>query len=161
MKSHPHPATAQPANLAELIHEHSPELLRQAARDLRLTEELALGLLERRDLPHQAIEDLAKNMAVMKHRRVLNAVVMHPRTPRHVSLPIARRLYSFELLQITLLASVAADLRMFAEEQLVARLETISAGERMALAKRGSTRIAAALLSDPEGRVIEAALNNS
>jgi len=55
---------------------------------------------------------------------------------------------------------VTADLKMFAEEQLIVRLETISAGERLALAKRGSTRIAGALLLDAEARVIEAALHN-
>ena len=159
MKGDSHPAASEPA-LVELIHEHSLEPLRKAARDLRLTEDLALALLERRDLPHQVIEDLTKNMAVMKHRRVINAVVIHPRTPRHVSLPIARRLYNFELMQITLLPTVTADLKMFAEEQLINRVETISAGERLALAKRGSTRIAAALLLDAEARVIEAALHN-
>ena len=63
-------------------------------------------------------------------------------------------------MQITLLPTVTADLKMFAEEQLINRVETISAGERLALAKRGSTRIAAALLLDAEARVIEAALHN-
>src|SRR5437764_3446365 len=159
MKSDSHSAASEPA-LVELIHQHSLEPLRKAARDLRLTEDLALALLERRDLPHQVIEDLTKNMAGMKHRRVINGVVIHPRTPRHVSLPIARRLYNFELMQITLLPTVNADLKMFAEEQLINRVETISAGERLALAKRGSTRIAAALLLDAEARVIEAALHN-
>jgi len=160
MKAHSNSSAGEPAVLAELIQQHSLDPLRKAARDLRLTEHLALALLERRDLPHQVIEDLTKNMAVMKHRRVINAVVIHPRTPRHVSLPIARRLYNFELMQITLLPTVTADLKMFAEEQLINRVETISAGERLALAKRGSTRIAAALLLDAEARVIEAALHN-
>jgi hypothetical protein len=147
-------------NLAELIHEREPELLRRAAADRRLTEELALALLERRDLPHLAIEDLSRNGAVMKHRKVLNALVVHPRTPRHVSLPIIRRLFTFELMQIGLLPTAASDLKIFAEEQLINRMESVSAGERLTLAKRGSTRIAAVLLTDHERRVIEAALEN-
>ena len=148
------------ARLPDLIQERAPELLLKAASDLRMTEDLALTLLERRDLPHHVIEKLSKNSAAMKHRKVQTAVVMHPRAPRHVSLPITRRLYSFELMQIALTPTVAADLKMFAEEVLISRLESISAGERMALAKRGSTRVAAALLLDPERRIIEAALNN-
>ena len=147
-------------DLAALVHEREPDLLRRAAADRRLTEDLALTLLERRDLPHLAIEDLARNGTVMKHRKVLNALVVHPRTPRHVSLPIIRRLFTFELMQIGLLPSAASDLKKFAEEQLVNRMESISAGERLTLAKRGSTRVAAALLIDPERRVIEAALEN-
>jgi hypothetical protein len=157
-----HAAEAPPAGkLHELIYEREPELLAKAASDPRMTEELALTMLERRDLPHVAIEKLSKNMAAMKHRKVQNAIVMHPRTPRHVSLPITRRLYAFELLQIALTPTVAADLKMFAEEVLISRLESISAGERLALAKRGSSGIAAALLHDPEARIIEAALNSA
>ena len=63
-------------------------------------------------------------------------------------------------MQIALAPTVASDLKLFAEDALIARLESVSAGERIALAKRGSTRIAAALLHDPEARIIEAALNN-
>jgi len=148
------------ANLPDLIQEREPELLLKAASDLRMTEDLALTLLERCDLPHLVIEKLSKNSAAMKHRKVQNAVVTHPRTPRHVSLPITRRLYSFELMQIALTPTIAADFKMFAEEVLISRLESISAGERIALAKRGSTRIAAALLNDAERRIVEAALNN-
>jgi len=146
--------------LDELIRSHDPALLRGVAASSRLTEQLALALLARRDLPQQAIEDLARNAAVMKQRKVIVAVVAHPRTPRHVSLPIARHLFSFELMQLALLPSLAADLKIAIEEALMARMETISAGERLTLAKRGSTRIAAALLSDPEERVMAAALEN-
>jgi hypothetical protein len=146
--------------LAQLIHERSPELLRHAARDRALTEELALALLARRDLPGEVLEELARNVSVVKHRKVRIAVVTHPRTPRHVSLPIVRHLYNFELMQIALTPNALADLRMAVEEGLIARLESISAGERLSLAKRGSTRIAAALLLDAEARVTRAALDN-
>lgn len=159
MKNHATPAATAP-NLAELIYARDPEQLRKAAADHGLTEELALAMLERRDLPHLALEDLSRNHGVLKHRKVLNALVIHPKTPRHVSLPIIRRLYTFELMQIALLPVAAADLKMFAEEQLINRMESISSGERLSLAKRASTRVAAALLQDPERRVIEAALEN-
>ena len=146
--------------LEELIRSQEPEVLRGVAASSRLTEELALSLLARRDLPHQAIVELARNSAVMKHRKVIVAVVAHPRTPRHVSLPITRHLYTFELMQIALTPSIAADLKVTIEESLIARLESISSGERLTLAKRGSTRVAAALLADPDERVMRAALEN-
>ena len=148
------------AALDDLIHSQSPDALREAAASPRLSEELALALLVRRDLPQQVLEALSKNGAVMKHRKVIVAVVSHPRTPRHVSLPTARHLYTFELMQIALTPALAADLKLSIEETLVSRLESISEGERLALAKRGSTRVAAALLADPEPRVIHAALAN-
>jgi len=157
------PRKLSPAELAQLearIHDTSTESLREAAGDARLTEELALALLTRRDLHHTVLEALAKNGTVMKHRKVIVAVVRHPRTPRYVALPIARHLYTFELMQIALTPGVAADLKLAVEESIVARLETVSAGERLALAKRASGRVAAALLLDPEQRILEAALVN-
>lgn len=146
--------------LEDYLQSQEIAVLRGVAASPRLTEELALKLLERRDLPPQVPEDLARNGAVMRHRKVILAVVSHPRTPRHVTLPITRNLYTFELMQIALTPSIAADVKLAVEETLVARLEAISSGERLTLARRGSTRIAAALLTDPEARVIEAALDN-
>ncbi len=154
------PRSTPDGKLEALIHEHSTEALVQAAADARLTEELALALLARRDLHGSVLEAVSKNAAVMKHRKVINAVVAHPRTPRYVALPIARHLYTFELMQIALTPGVAADLKMGVEEAIVARLETIASGERLALAKRASGKVAAALLLDAEARVIEAALVN-
>jgi hypothetical protein len=159
----PPPKKLSPAEQAQLeacIHDTSTEVLREAAGSARLTEELALALLARRDLHPTVLEALSKNGAVMKHRKVILAVVRHPRTPRYVALPIARHLYTFELMQIALTPGVAADLKMAVEENIVARLETVSAGERLALAKRASGRVAAALLLDAEPRIIEAALLN-
>ena len=135
-------------------------ILRGVASSPRLTEELALSLLVRRDLPPQVLEDLSRNGATMRHRKVIMAVVSHPRTPRHITLPITRHLYTFELMHLALTPTLAADLKLAIEETLVARLETLSSGERLTLAKRGSTRIAASLLPDPEARVTEAALDN-
>ncbi len=147
--------------LESLIHDQSADVLRAVAADARLTEDLALSLLARRDLPPQALEDLSKNIAAMKSRKVILALVAHSRTPRHVALPIVRHLYTFELMSLALLPALAADLKIAVEEAILVRLETIASGERLTLAKRAPTRVAAALLTDPDARVIEAALNNT
>lgn len=148
------------ASLEQLIHHQSADVLISVAGDSRLTEDLALALLKRRDLPRQALEQLHKNGAVVKHRKVSLAIVMHPRTPRHVSVPMIRHLYPFELMQIALLPSVAADVKRTAEDTLIGKLETISSGERFGLAKQSSGRIAAAMLLDKEERIMLAALAN-
>lgn len=146
--------------LEDLINSQEIGVLRGVASSPRLTEDLALALLNRRDLPPQVLEDVSRNGSAMRHRKVIMAVVSHARTPRHIALPITRHLYTFELMQLALTPVVAADLKLAIEETLVARLETLSSGERLSLAKRGSTRIAAALLNDSEARVLEAALHN-
>jgi hypothetical protein len=136
------------------------DALRAAASHTSLTEDLALTLLDRRDIPSAVLDDLSKNGRVMKYRKVLLAVMQHPHTPKHVSLPIIRRLYTFELMNVTLLPSVAADVKLAAEETLVSRFGTIAAGEKLTLGKQGSARVAAGLLNDPNRRVVAAALDN-
>jgi hypothetical protein len=143
-----------------MVHDMSPEVLRAAAADRRMTEDLALTLLNRRDIPGEVVEDLAKNQEAMKHRKIINAVVTHPRTPRHISIPIIRRLYTFELMRVALTPVVAADIKKVAEDGLVSRMDTIAAGERLTLAKRASGGVAAALLLDAERRIVEASLLN-
>jgi hypothetical protein len=148
------------ADLERLVHDPSPEILAAVAADPRLTEDLALALLNHRDLPREALEALNKNGALMRQRKVRIAVVMHPRTPRHVSVPTIRHLYTFELMQVALLPSVQPDVKRAAEEVLISKLASISSGERITLARRSSGRVAAALLLDKEDRIMQAALAN-
>jgi hypothetical protein len=132
----------------------------RAASDPDLTEDLALSLLKRPDITAEALEQLAKNGNVLKHRKVKLALLEHPKTPRHVSLPVVRQLYTFDLMQVALTPVVPADVKRAADDVLCSKLETISLGERLTLAHRGSGRIAEALLSDAETRVMHAALQN-
>lgn len=148
------------ASLDRLVHDSDPDIVIAVAGDSRLTEDLALALLERRDLPGQALEQLHRNSSVAKLRKVQLALVTHPHTPRHVSIPTIRHLYAFELMQVALMPSVMADIKRAAEESLIGRLGTISSGERLTLAKRSSGRVAAALLLDKDERIMQAALLN-
>ncbi len=156
------PAPDQPdAPLHESVHSASLETLIATASDPALTEDLALVLLKRSDLPTRALDCLSRNGVVMKSRKVKLALVAHPRTPRHISLPMVRHLFTFDLMRVALTPAVPADIKMSAEESLINRLERLSQGEKLSLARRASGRVAAALLLDSETRVIDAALENS
>lgn len=146
--------------LDEAIRSTSADVLRLAAADPALTEDLALALLKRADAPAEALEQLAKNGGAMKSRKVKLALVKHPRAPRHVSLPMVRHLFTFDLMSVALTPVVPADIKRAADEALINRLETVSTGERLSLAQRGSARVAGALLLDAQPRVIRAALEN-
>jgi hypothetical protein len=126
-----------------------------------LTEDLALAELQRADISASEIAMLAKSSAAAKSRKVALAVVRHARTPRHVSIPLLRRMFTFDLMQVTLTPAMAADIKRAAEEQILARAESLSLGEKISLAKRASGRVAAAFLQDPERRVIAPALDNT
>ncbi|HUN89050.1 MAG TPA: hypothetical protein VMU28_09685 [Terriglobales bacterium] len=153
-------ADHQLERLEKLIHSRVEEEICAAAENPHLNEDLAKALLVRRDLPVRALERLAKNPAILKSRPVLVALVAHPKTPRFVSLPLARSLYTFELMAVALQPAVPADVKIAIEQLIVDRLEKLSLGERITLAKRGSARVAERLLIDEDLRVVELALNN-
>lgn len=145
--------------LPSAVSEKHPENLRMIATDEAIGEDVALGLLKRPDLSAGVIEQIAKS-ANSKHRKVQLALVEHPNTPRHISLPLVRQLYTFDLMQVALTPAVPADIKLAADEALCNRMETISSGEKLSLAHRGSWRVASALLLDGEARVVHAALQN-
>jgi hypothetical protein len=148
-------------SVEQAVHSQSVEVLERAAQHPALTEDLALVLLKHPDLPATAFESLSKNGAVMKQRKVRLATVMHPRAPRHFSLPGLRQLYTFDLVHVTLAPTVPADVKKAAEEVLLTRLATVSLGEKLSLARRASGRIAEQLLLEKEARLTETALENA
>jgi len=147
--------------LADAIHSEDRDRLLRAAGDPALTADLALALLKRADLPGEVLEQLSKNSTALKLRKVKVALVCHPHTPRHVSVPLTRQFYTFDLMKVALSPVVPADVKLSADEVLIARLKTITLGERLTLARQASGRIAGALLLDPEQRIMRAALENS
>jgi hypothetical protein len=148
-------------SLPEAVRSTTHEVQAEAASDSSLTEDLALVLLKQSDLPSQVLDRLSRNTGVMKSRKVKLALIEHPRTPRHISIPMVRHLFTFDLMRVALTPVVPADIKMVAEESLINRLERLSQGERLSLARRASGRVAAVLLLDAESRVMHAALENS
>jgi hypothetical protein len=148
-------------SLEEAVHSTNREVLLNAAADPALTCDLALALLKRADLPSEVLEEIGRNQSLQKLRQFKLALASHQRTPRHVSIPLVRQLYTFDLMKIALSPTVPADIKKIADETLIGRLKTITLGERLTLARQGSGRIAAALLLDSEHRIMQTALENA
>lgn len=134
---------------AELPVDLRADLLRTVS-DPDLSGDLALALLKRSDLPAEVLEKLAKNVSALKSRKVKIAMVIHPNTPRHVSVPLARQFYTFDLMKVALSPRMPADIKIAVDDVLISRLSTVTLGERLTLARRASGRVAAALLLDTE-----------
>jgi hypothetical protein len=125
-----------------------------------LTEDAALALVKSPDATADALAQLAKNLITSKSRKVLVALIAHSRTPRHVSIPLLRTLFTFDLMNLALTAAVAPDVKRAAEEQILTRLESLPLGQKITLARRASGRVAAALLQSSDQRIISPALDN-
>ena len=125
-----------------------------------LSEDLALAQLKDPDLSSEAVEQINRNAAAMKSRKVRLAVAAHHRTPRRIALRVIREFFTFELMQFALTPVAPADLKRVADELLLGRLASITLGERISLARRSSAAVAGGLLLDKEPRVWQTALEN-
>ena len=128
--------------------------------DGQLSEDAALAELQQAEITAEQIAAISKNAVVAKSRKVAIAVVMHPRAPRHVSVPLVRRMFTFDLMKVSLAPTIATDIKRAAEDQILLRTDALPSGEKISLAKRASGRVAAALLQESDRRVIEPALDN-
>lgn len=124
------------------------------------TEDAALALIKKADVTPEALAQLAKNPIASKSRKIVVALASHSRTPRHISIPLLRGMFTFDLMNLALTPAVAPDVKRAAEEQLVMRLESLPVGQKITLARQASGRVAAALLQTSDQRIISPALEN-
>jgi hypothetical protein len=152
--------TASGEELAALLHHSSPDVLRALLDNRALEEAQLCRLLERKDLPGEFLEEVARRKVLLKSYRVKRAIAFHPHAPRLVSMRLLRDLYLMDLVQMALLPGVSAELKRQAEEQLLARMPQIALGQKVTLARRGPGRVAGALLAEGHPHVLAVVLDN-
>src|SRR5258708_22217924 len=144
----------------ERLRAVSPEALRELVNDPALNDEQTVLLLARKDLPGELIEELSQRKALLKSYAVKKALVLHPHTPRLVSLRLLRDLYLMDVVQLTLTPRALAELKRNAEEQLIARLPQLPLWQKITLARRGPGRVAGALLAEGHEQILRVVLDN-
>lgn len=146
--------------LNALIYHPAPVVLLALLDNPALDETKLSLLLSRKDLPAEVLEEIGARKAFLKSYAVKKALVFHPRTPRLVGLRLLKDLYLMDLVQFTLSPAVSAELKRYAEEQVVARLPQLPLGQKITLARRGPGRVAGALVSEGHAQVMPVALDN-
>jgi hypothetical protein len=149
------------ADIQAFCKETAKEVLVGLARNPHLAEGDLLRLLERRDLAHEVVRELARHKGVRRSYAVQLALLRHPKTPRVVSLPLMKFLYVFDLLRVAQTPGVPTDIKVVAEEIILKKLAGMPRGERITLARRGTGRLAAELFASPDLELIRAALDNA
>jgi len=154
-------AAATPRHLLEPFFKDSAKVVLVAlARNPNLLEPDLLRLLERKDLPAEVLREIAAHKEAARSYSVKLALARHPKTPRVISLPILKFLYLFDLLRVVQTPAAPADVKMAAEEKILAKAETLTRGEKITLARRASGRVVAGLLATEDGDLIQAGLDN-
>ena len=147
--------------LAALLHHPAVDVLLALLDNPVLSEPQLCLLLARKDLPGEVLEEVSRRKPLLKTYPVKRALAFHPRAPRLVSLRMLRELYLMDLVQLTLLPGISAELKRNAEEQLLSRLPQLPLGQKITLARRGPARVTGSLLAEGHARIISVALENS
>ncbi len=113
--------------------------------------------------PHVAapvIEELVCNRRLMTRYEVRSAVARHRRTPQTVALRFISGLFWRDLLDIAADMRIAPAVRRVAEKYLIRRLERLTIGERIAVARRATPTVIEELRGVRHPLVFKALLDN-
>jgi hypothetical protein len=138
---------APPSQIAQILAERDPD------------EETLLGVLHRA-LPVRALEYLARTPPWSERSRVVAAIVLNPKSPPRLSLPLVPALLWRNLADVAVSPRVPSAVRLRAEAVLKETLPDLRLGEKITLGRLASTPVLLALLADPDMRILESCLQN-
>ena len=125
-----------------------------------LTEEEALAILENAQVTPQILGRIAQVPRVTGFHSVRVRLVAHRQTPQAHAVKLVHYLYWIDLLSLSVDGKVPAPVRRAVDNQLLARVEKLSLGERVSSARRCSPALVKVFLYDPHPRVFAALLVN-
>jgi hypothetical protein len=121
---------------------------------------LLMALL-RRPAPMAFLEALVLTPPWSRDARVLAAVVLNPKAPPRLSVPLLPSLFWHDQAEVARTMRIVPPVRTRAEALVLERLPDLRLGERIALGRIATPLVLRTLLRDSEVRVVEAALLNS
>jgi hypothetical protein len=153
--------TAGPEAFPALLVTANENILRALIENPAFDETHICLLLERKDLPGTLLGEIAKQKKWRTNYRVRRALAGHPHTPRLAAMRLLRELHLMDLVRISLQTASPVELRRLAEDRVLAQLPQLPLGQRIALARRASARIAGGLITQGPEQVARIALDNS
>jgi len=143
-----------------IMQEPDTDLLLAALRNPVLDEGHLLALLKRRGLPEELFQAIYANKKLLENNRVKYDFVRHADVPLHIAQTILPQLHLFELAKICQLPGINTDLKLAAERAIIQRLPTQPLGNKLTLARQGSSAIVEMLIREGQPQVVEACLDN-
>ncbi len=119
-----------------------------------------LKALRRASCPGRLVELSIRCKAIRGSQRLLPLLVRHPSCPRQFAWEVLPRLGWRDLVEVTRDPRAAPPVRRQSERKLLERVQTLTLGERAALARLAPRSVIAALLADDSPVCIEALLSN-
>ena len=154
-------AAAGEEDLKSYVHDPSPRVIRALLGNQHLAEEDILVIANRKNLPSDIINTIAKDKRWAESYPVRLAIARNPKAPLSVSLTIARYLRIFDLEEITRSHFIPLVFRRKVEAMINERIPTMPLGNKKTLAKKAAGAVLLTLLKDRDPEVVQLCLNNS
>ncbi|MGD8376494.1 MAG: hypothetical protein PVF68_10175 [Acidobacteriota bacterium] len=146
--------------LADRLARAPADYLEGALRNPALDEDLVVLMLRNRAAPGALIERIARDERYRGSHEVRAGLVSHPASPRGVAMNLVHLLYWRDLARAADDPRVPPPVRRVAVRVLESRMEEMTLGERIALARAAGRSVILALRRSREPRVVEALLDN-
>jgi hypothetical protein len=155
-----HALTAGKDELFHLLQGQPVQVLLALVRNPAFDEHHLLALMKQRNLPEGVFAAIYANKRLIESTPAKFALVVNPEIPSHIAATLLPQLSIFELLKICLMPGITPDQRLSAERVIIQRLPTQPLGNKMTLARRGTSAIVEALLREGLPSLVEACLAN-
>jgi len=152
--------TVSGQELAQYVNDPSARVIRAVLKNANLLEEDVLIIAQRKNLPADILEYIAKDKRWSESYPVRLALARNPRSPLSVSLTQARYLRLFDLEEITHSHHVPLVFRNKVEAIICERIPSMPLGNKKTLAKKAVGTVLLRLLYDPDADVVKLCLNN-
>jgi hypothetical protein len=152
--------TAGREELFQVLEDPSMEVVRTALKNPVLDDNHLLALLGRRDLSEDILGVICRLEAVVASHSLKVAVAQNPATPGSQLAALLPHLYLFELVTLCSLPGMTPDLKVAAERAIIQRLPTTPLGNKLTLARRGTSAVMDSLMREGDPRFLEACLDN-
>ncbi len=153
-------AAAGEEKIAQYVQDPSPKVIRALLGNRQLTEEDILIIANRKNIPADILEIIARDKRWSESYPVRLALARNPKSPLSVSLPIARFLRLFDLEEITRSHFIPLVFRHKVEAIIIERVPTMPLGNKKTLAKKAAGNVLLKLLQDRDADVVQLCLNN-
>lgn len=153
-------ASAGEEEISQYVQDPSPKVIRALLGNRQLSEEDILIIANRKNIPPDILEIIAKDKRWSESYPVRLALVRNPKSPLSVSLSIARFLRLFDLEEITRSHFIPLVFRHKVEAIIIERVPTMPLGNKKTLAKKAAGNVLLKLLLDRDAEVVQLCLNN-
>jgi hypothetical protein len=151
---------ANEEEIAQYVHDPSPKVIRALLGNRHLTEEEVLIIANRKNIPSDVLEAIARDKRWAESYPVRLALARNPKSPLSISLSIARYLRLFDLEEITRSPFIPLTFRHKVETIIIERVATMPLGNKKTLAKKAAGNVLLILLQDGDPEVVRHCLNN-